>query len=426
LEETFSVPSLRHMRVFESVARLQSVSRASTAVNLSQPAVSQAIAGLESHFGVELIARRNTGSIPTKFGEILLFRVQRMQRQLHEGVQELLSAAGGHTQNVESISNKITVTQIRSLVAVSENISFDQAARSIGVSQQSVHRAAREIENLLRVKLYSHDGRGTTTTDGGALLARRLKLAISEIRHAADEINVQRGRISSTILIGTLSASGAPLLAEAVDRLLSLQPALVIKVIEEPYEHLLNDLLLGNIDFLFSVLRRPAWAAHEVTEERLYRDDYVVAARRGHPLSKLRTIEREALINFDWVVPGASTPRFQAFQSLFKGNRLPPAHVITTSRAITRALIATSDRLTLLTRHEAESEEKFGAVAILPVDCKVPAPAYGVATRKDWAPTSIQQQFLESLRGLAEDGDLAKTAVKRLRTGHRIQKTNGE
>lgn len=416
------IPNLRHLRVFECAGRLRGVSRASEVVNISQPAVSQAIAGLESHFGVELMARRNTGSVPTQFGEILLFRIQRMQRLLHQGVQELLSAAGGHRQNIDSIANKITVTQIRSLIAVSENISFDQAARSIGVSQQSVHRAAREIENLLRTKLYSHGARGTTTTEEGALLARRLKLAISEIRHAADEINAQRGTISSTILIGTLSASGAPLLAEAVDRLLSVQPALMIKVIEEPYEHLLNDLLLGNIDFLFSVLRGPAWAAHEVTEQRLYRDDYVVAARRGHPLCRVRTIEREALTGFDWIVPGASTPRFQAFQSLFKGNGVPPAHVITTSRALTRALIATSNRLTLLTRHEAESEEKFGVVAVLPVDCKVPAPAYGVATRKDWAPTSIQTQFLEILRTLAVGGGLAGPAAKRhIRTGRKNQ-----
>jgi len=415
LDNNAAIPNLRHLRVFACVGRLRSVSRASAAVNISQPAVSQAIAGLESQFGVQLMARRNTGCVPTQFGEILLFRIERMQQQLHQGVQEFLSATGGHKQNVELIVTKITVTQIRSLIAVSGNISFDQAARSIGVSQPSVHRASRELENLLRTKLYSHGARGTTTTKEGALLARRLKLAISEIRHAVDEINAQTGTISSTILIGTLSASGAPLLARAVDRLLSMQPALMVNVIEEPYEHLLNDLLLGNIDFLFSVLRRPTWAVDEIAEEKLYQDDYVVAARRGHPLCRNRTIDREALVNFDWVIPGPSTPRFQAFRSLFERNHEPPAHVITTSRALTRALIATSNRLTLLTRHEAESEQSLGVVAVLPIECKVPAPSYGVATRKDWAPTSIQKQFLEVLRALANDDSSARTAAKRRR-----------
>src|SRR5579863_3962992 len=180
MDNNFAIPNLGHLRVFECVGRLRSVSRGSEAVNISQPAASQAIAGLESHFGVKLMSRCNTGSEPTQFGEILLFRVQRMQRLLHQGVQEFLSATGGQAQNIELIVKKITVTQIRSLIAVSENISFVQAARSIGVSQAAVHRSARELENLLRSKLYSHDARGTTTTKEGARLARRLKLAISE------------------------------------------------------------------------------------------------------------------------------------------------------------------------------------------------------------------------------------------------------
>jgi DNA-binding transcriptional LysR family regulator len=340
-----------------------------------------------------------------------------MQELLCRGVQDFLPGTGGHEQNVELIAKKITVTQIRSLIAVSENISFVQAAQSIGVSPAAVQRAARALENLLRKKLYFHDARGTKATKEGAQLARHLKLAISEISYAVDEINAQMGTINSTILIGTLSAVGAPLLARAVDRLLSMHPALTVKVIEEPYEHLLNDLLLGNIDFLFSVLRQPAWAMDEVTEERLYWDDYVVAARRGHPLCGVRTIKRDTLIDFDWVVPGPATPRFQAFLSLFKHNRMPPAHVITTSRTFTRSLITTSNRLTLLTRHEAESEQMMGVMAVLPIDCNIPAPAYGVATRKNWAPPSIQKQFLEILRALANDDGSARTAAERRRIG---------
>ena len=411
MDNEFIIPNLGHLRVLECVGRLRSVSRGSEAVNISQPAVSQAIASLESHFGVKLMTRCNKGSAPTQCGEILLFRIQRMQQLMRQGVQELLSATGGREQNIDLIVKKITATQIRCLIAVSENISFVQAALSIGVSSAAVHRSARELENLLSTKLYSHDARGTTTTKEGARLARRLKLAISEIAHAVEEINAQMGKITSTILIGTLSAAGAPLLARTVDRLLSMRPAPMVRVIEEPYEHLLNDLLFGNIDFLFSVLRRPPWAKDEIVEERLYRDDYVVVVRPGHPLCKIPAIERDALINFDWVVPGPSTPRFQAFLNLFDRDRAPPVHLITTSRSITRALIATSNRLTLLTRHEAELEQRMGGVVVLPIDCNLPAPAYGVATRKNWAPTSIQKQFLEILRALADDGGSAGTTA---------------
>src|SRR5579863_355917 len=113
MDNNFAIPNLGHLRVFKCVGRLRSVSRGSEAVNISQPAVSQAIASLESHFGVKLMTRCNKGSVPTQFGEMLLFRVQRMQQLMRQGVQEFLPATDSQGQNVELIVKKITATQIR-------------------------------------------------------------------------------------------------------------------------------------------------------------------------------------------------------------------------------------------------------------------------------------------------------------------------
>jgi LysR family transcriptional regulator, regulator for genes of the gallate degradation pathway len=412
LEESYSIPSLRHMRVFESVARLQSVSRASSAVNLSQPAISQAIANLEERFGVRLLERHHTGSLPSEYGEILLFRIRRMHMMMLHAIQEFVANTSvGHNFDPETMLGKITLTQIRSLIAVSENISFDQAARSIGISQPSLHRAARELEKLLRGPLYTRVARGTTTTRTGGVLARRFNVALGEIRSAREEIDHRKGVLSASLLVGTLSTSGAPLLGRAIDRLLTHYPGLTVKVVEEPYEHLLNDLLLGNIDFLFSILRRPDWAT-DVVEETLYRDDYVVVCRPGHPLNVPGELSLKDLARYRWIIPGPATPRSQAFHGLFAKQRRPVTDIVTTSRAITRAVIAGSNRLTLLTRHEARSEEALGVMRVLPFACKIPAPAYGVATRMDWAATTTQQQFLEILRDLAaETGIPAQPAV---------------
>lgn len=412
MEESYSIPSLRHMRVFESVARLQSVSRASSAVNLSQPAISQAIANLEERFGVRLLERHHTGSLPSEYGEILLFRIRRMHMMMLHAIQEFVANTSvGHNFDPETMLGKITLTQIRSLIAVSENISFDQAARSIGISQPSLHRAARELEKLLRGPLYTRVARGTTTTRTGGALARRFNVALGEIRSAREEIDHRKGVLSASLLVGTLSTSGAPLLGRAIDRLLTHYPGLAVKVVEEPYEHLLNDLLLGNIDFLFSILRRPDWAT-DVVEETLYRDDYVVVCRPGHPLNVPGELSLKDLARYRWIIPGPATPRSQAFHGLFAKQRRPVTDIVTTSRAITRAVIAGSNRLTLLTRHEARSEEALGVMRVLPFACKIPAPAYGVATRMDWAATTTQQQFLEILRDLAsETGIPAQPAV---------------
>ena len=59
---TAAGPSLRHLRVFQMVADLQSVRQAANAVHLSQPAVTQAITKLESQIGASLFDRRSSGT----------------------------------------------------------------------------------------------------------------------------------------------------------------------------------------------------------------------------------------------------------------------------------------------------------------------------------------------------------------------------
>ena len=64
------IPSLRQLRAFEAVARLESVSAAARDIHLSQPGVSQAIHALENGLGAQLPQRRqfagNHGTIPCR------------------------------------------------------------------------------------------------------------------------------------------------------------------------------------------------------------------------------------------------------------------------------------------------------------------------------------------------------------------------
>jgi DNA-binding transcriptional LysR family regulator len=65
MKEFENLPSLRHLKVFETVAELKSVNQASALINLSQPAVTQAISNLEVKFAVKLLDRGHRGSYLT-------------------------------------------------------------------------------------------------------------------------------------------------------------------------------------------------------------------------------------------------------------------------------------------------------------------------------------------------------------------------
>src|ERR1700704_922492 len=105
------LPSLRQLHVFEAVARHKSIGRAAASVSLSQPAVTQAIASLESRFSVTLFERGRRGSYLTDFGKILLARTERVFDFITQGLLGLLgSHQSSEPVDIDTLSGKITTT----------------------------------------------------------------------------------------------------------------------------------------------------------------------------------------------------------------------------------------------------------------------------------------------------------------------------
>src|SRR3984957_6527661 len=263
------IPSLRQLRAFEAVARLESISAAAREIHLSQPGVSQAIHALEDSFGLQLCERRRSGCYVTAFGAILLPRIRRFLEHLRTALTEPGGNTAAGRQSMDATINRITRPQLQSLIAVSEHPSFDAAARSLKISQPSLHRSARELERELRRSLYRRTATGVTTTPHGSELARRVQVALGEIGYGLDEIEAARGNIVSQITIGNIPHSATQTLSTAIRKFLSGYPTVRIRIVDGHYDDLLNELRAGKLDLLYGVLRRPDWAA-DVEEELLF------------------------------------------------------------------------------------------------------------------------------------------------------------
>src|SRR5687768_8608607 len=127
--------NLRHMHTFREVARLGSVSAAARSVHISQPAVTQAIAGLERFFGSPLLLRRSTGVSLTSAGEICLARIERSMSQLREAVSAITRNGGAERLDVERL---VRSRQLDALGAVVEHGNFSVAARARHMSQPAI------------------------------------------------------------------------------------------------------------------------------------------------------------------------------------------------------------------------------------------------------------------------------------------------
>jgi LysR family transcriptional regulator of gallate degradation len=396
------LPSLRQLRAFEAVARCRSIGAAARELGLSQPAVTQMVAQIEGALDVSLLERRRTGTYLTALGSVLLPRVQRLFAHMQSALCDPnIGAALAGRETTRSVQNKITDTHIRALTAIADCGSFEAAARALAISQPALHRSARDLERVVRRSLYQRMARGLAPTAPARELARRLKVALRELEYGIDEMRTAQGIFTARIAIGNIPHSGAHLLSQAINQFLALYPAASVHVLDGPYEPLLEALRAGDLDLLFGVLRRPAWAT-DVREEFLFANPYVVVVRRQHPLAHARNVTLGDLARYDWILPARDTPRREAFERLFAGvPRSPTVGIETTAAAIYRSVLATTDRIALLSTLEAQSHEPDGLI-VLPFTSPILGRTDGVACRADWQPTSLHRQYLDLLRAQAQ------------------------
>lgn len=391
-------PNIRHLRAFAEVARHKSIRRASAEVYLSQPAITQAIAKLETTVGVALFERRSDGMFATLPGQLYLSRVQRALAYIAAGTKEAVRI--GHKKGGRGFSNLdqlLTGVQLRAAAALSESENFSLAARSIGISQPSLHRAARDLERLSGLTLFDASSRGVSLSPEAKIIAQHAKLAFAELDQGRAEVDEWKGSGSGRIVIGTMPLARTYILPKAILALMASHPQVGISVIDGPYDDLLYGLRHGDIDLLIGALRAPL-PVDDIVQEVLFEDPLMIAARSDHPLAQQHPVALSDLAAFPWVLPRAGTPTRDHFDALFENSGQPSRIIEASSLVLIRGLILGSDTLTLISAHQIRHEQQTGSMIRIDIDTSATTRPIGITQRRDWQPTATQRKFLDDLR----------------------------
>jgi LysR family transcriptional regulator, regulator for genes of the gallate degradation pathway len=384
-----------YLRVFESVARLKSVSRASGDLGLTQPAVSQAIAKIEEALETRLFMRSATGCYLNEPGEVLCLRVNRFFEQMQEAIETLLQNEP-HV-DLHSVKRNLTGTHVRNVITLI-NESRTRSTNDNVISSASLKRSVRDLESLIQRKLILRTAAGITPTPEGKEFSRRLELALTELEFAVEEVKSASQSMVARIAIGCLPLANAGILARSVNELLSKRTTTKTLIYEAPYPSLLESLRSGTIDLIYGILRQSDETG-DIVEETLFQDPYVIAVRRGHPLLQKSTIRKADLAEYDWIMASVG-PRRRYFDDLFRNARcrVPSTMIETVSLTTQRAILMTSDRLSLLTVSEIQAENEDKGLVALPYSLPQIVRPHGVTTRANWQPTKTHLEFLEILR----------------------------
>lgn len=370
-------PNIRHYAALAATVRHGSLSRAARAVNLSQPALTQAITGLEASLGVTLFQRGPQGMTPTEPALLLAPRAEEAIR--HIG------------------SPRVTGTQLRAFLAVVRAGSYAAAAEATGISPASLHRAVADLSVALGQRLIDRRGRSLALTPAGERRARGFGLAMAELRAGLAEVSALKGQFGGRIAVGAMPLSRARWLPEVIARFVAEWPGVDVVVHEGSHAELAGPLRHGEIDVMLGALREVT-LVDDLAQEAVFEDRPALVMRAGHPLLDSPDLA-EAMFAYPWFLPGRETPLRRYWEHMVQalGRTVPHVGIECGSTMMIRQLLLAGDGLTLLSPDQVSVELKAGVLAALPTPVPV-ARTIGITTRAGWRPTPTQAGFLGLLR----------------------------
>lgn len=380
--------NLRHLRALAETVQRGNLRAAAEAVSLSQPALTQGIAKIESQLGVMLFERRPDGMTATPLGAAVVDRVSAALGFLAQGVR---TRAGRGFVRPDRL---MTATQLRAFLAVAEAGSFAEAARQTHWSQPAIHRAVRDLEQITGLPLVERRGKGIVLSSDGKRLARAIRLARAELLAAIDECAPdagERGRLT----VGAMPLCRARLLPNAIAALMRKAPRATIDVVEGSWRELVEPLRDGSIDLMIGALREDD-PPLDCVQQPLFLDRLAVVARAGHPILSGIEAGLDALAEYPWIVGREGTPLRSHWEALFAERAMPYAPIECGSVMTIRGILMDSDCLTLLSPDQVAMEVESGLLVLLQPPVSMQR-MIGVTIRSGWRPTRIQALFLDSL-----------------------------
>lgn len=182
---------------------------------------------------------------------------------------------------------ELRVLQYFLAVAREQNVS--RAAESLHLSQPTLSRQLRDMEEELGKQLFIRGARQITLTDEGMILRKRAEEIMDLVSKTEKEISLSDSNISGDVYIGAGETEGVHFLTEAARLLQQEYPDIHYHIASGDTTDVTEDLDKGLLDFglLFDAVDKSRYNYLALP----YQDSYGILMRRDSPLAEKNFIE---------------------------------------------------------------------------------------------------------------------------------------
>jgi len=182
--------------------------------------------------------------------------------------------------------------QLRTFVAVAEELHFHRAAQRLFIAQPSVSQQIRTLESELGVRLFDRDRRSVALTVAGTALLGEARDLIARADHAAAVVRAAGAGERGTLRLSLTRSLTGGIAGEIVKAYRERYPDVELDVAVGNTMIHVQQLHSGDIDVGFV---RPPLLDPELEELPLGREPMVCVLPKGHRLTRRSSIRREDL-----------------------------------------------------------------------------------------------------------------------------------
>lgn len=197
------------------------------------------------------------------------------------------------------------IQSLQAFIQVAEKGSFSRAADELHVTQPAVSKRIASLEDQLNQRLFDRIGRSITLTQAGAALlprARRLLVDLEDTRRMLANLS---GEIQGSLILATSHHIGLHRLPPLLKTFTQSFPQVKLDMRFQDSEQAYAGVVAGDLELGIVTLAPvpdPSLVVVPVWVDQLR---FVVA--RGHPLSRLHSLQLDDLTHHDAVLPGQQT-----------------------------------------------------------------------------------------------------------------------
>ena len=303
---------------------------------------------------------------------------------------------------IERIERRITLHDMRVLMAVLQAGSMGQAATRLATSQPAVSRSIAQLEGALGVRLLDRSSKGIEPTAYGRALVKRGLVVFDELAQGIKDMEVLADPTSGELRVAASIAVAGGFVSRVIDRLTRRHPRLAFWVLATDSATAYRALVEREVDLVVGHLIGPI-GQEQVDVEILFHDPHVVVAGVQNPWTRRRRMKLADLMHEPWVLPAPDAPYGSVVLEAFRSCGLDLPHtVVTSTLPVRRALLATGRFLTMVPRVVVQFSTSDERLKSLPIALPATSKPLAIIRVKNRTLTPAAQLFTEYARILAK------------------------